>query len=116
MNGFVPNTSAPAPTGLPRPVEALAALFGLAVSAPVMAVAAVAVRLDSPGPILFRQKRIGQHGRPFEMRKFRTMRFNQPGLGVTAGDDDRVTRVGKILRKTKLDELPELWHVLIGEM
>jgi lipopolysaccharide/colanic/teichoic acid biosynthesis glycosyltransferase len=108
--------TAPSAPGLPRPIEALAALTGLAFAAPLMALGAIAVRLDSPGPILFRQQRVGRGGRLFEMVKFRTMRVNSGTMGVTARDDQRITLVGKILRKTKLDELPELWHVVRGQM
>lgn len=102
--------------GLPRPVEVAAALVGLAVTAPLLAVIALAVRLSSPGPVLFRQVRVGQHGRPFELCKFRTMRAGARGPGVTARDDARVTAIGRILRRTKLDELPELWNVVRGDM
>jgi len=83
--------------------------------APVMLLCAVAVLLGDGLPILFRQKRVGQHGRPFWIVKFRTMR---PALGaeVTAAGDPRVTRVGRVLRRFKLDELPQLSNVLVGEM
>ncbi len=107
---------APPTTGLPRLFEAVVALAGLLVAAPIMIVAAVLVRLTSPGPIFFRQQRVGRQGHRFEMRKFRTMLVDGVGPSVTAHGDDRVTAVGRILRKTKLDELPELWHVVRGEM
>lgn len=102
--------------GLPRVVEATLALSGLVAIAPVLAVASVAIALDSPGPVLFKQVRIGRHGVPFTLYKLRTMRAANTGLGVTASDDDRTTRVGRLLRKTKLDEFPELWNVLAGQM
>jgi len=102
--------------GLPRPVEAAAALAGLVVLAPVLAAAAVGVRLSSRGPVLFRQRRVGRGGREFTMFKFRTMRIDNAGPGITAGDDTRITRVGRILRQSKLDELPALWNVACGTM
>ncbi|NMF82642.1 sugar transferase [Nodosilinea sp. P-1105] len=81
------------------------------------------IRLDSPGPILFRQTRIGRHGRPFSIVKFRSMRHRNPqGIDqhaepvVTTGHDPRITRAGRLLRATSLDELPQLWNILVGEM
>ncbi len=102
--------------GLPRWLEALAAGGGLLLVAPLLAAAALAVKLNSPGPILFRQQRIGRGGRPFLLYKLRSMTIDQAGPGVTAGGDARVTRVGALLRRSKLDELPELWNVLRGDM
>jgi lipopolysaccharide/colanic/teichoic acid biosynthesis glycosyltransferase len=102
--------------GIPRPVEILMALAGLLVLSPLLLVAAVAVLLGSRGPVLFRQERMGRWGRPFELIKFRTMRPENTGPGVTAGDDPRITKVGRVLRKLKLDELPELVNVLRGEL
>jgi lipopolysaccharide/colanic/teichoic acid biosynthesis glycosyltransferase len=89
---------------------------GLVVASPVMAAAAVAVALEDGRPVLFRQQRIGRDGRPFEMLKFRSMRAAQAGTAITAGGDSRVTRSGRFLRKYKLDELPQLWNVLRGDM
>lgn len=85
---------------------------------PLLAAAAIAVRLGSPGSSLFRQERIGRNGRPFFLLKFRTMVSEAPKLGgqITFGDDPRITSVGKILRKTKIDELPQLFNVLKGDM
>lgn len=102
--------------GLPRWVEVAAATVGMLVCTPLMAVAAVAVRLSSPGPVLFRQVRVGRGGRPFTMYKFRTMVVHEGGRQVTAGGDPRITRVGRWLRRVKLDELPELWNVVRGDM
>jgi lipopolysaccharide/colanic/teichoic acid biosynthesis glycosyltransferase len=102
--------------GIPRPVEAVVALAGLVIAAPVLAVSAAAIAVTSPGPTLFRQERMGRHGRPFVLYKLRTMRLVHEGPQVTAGDDARVTPVGKLLRKTKLDEFPELWNILRGDM
>jgi lipopolysaccharide/colanic/teichoic acid biosynthesis glycosyltransferase len=92
--------------------------FGLWLTSPVIAAAALAVRLDSKGPVLFRSPRVGLNGRPFKLYKLRTMRVHEPGSGpeVTAGTDERITRVGRVLRKTKIDELPQLLNVLKGEV
>jgi exopolysaccharide biosynthesis polyprenyl glycosylphosphotransferase len=89
----------------------------LVLAAPVMLVLAMAVRLSSAGPILYRQLRTGQHGRPFELLKFRSMRMNTDGDELwNAADDDRVTTIGRVMRRTGLDELPQLWNVLRGDM
>jgi lipopolysaccharide/colanic/teichoic acid biosynthesis glycosyltransferase len=92
------------------------ALLALALSAPVLAIAGLATALSSKGPILYRQERVGRDGRRFVLLKLRTMRWGVSGAAVTAGDDPRVTRIGRILRRTKVDELPQLWNVLRGEM
>ncbi|MFN2513768.1 MAG: sugar transferase [Pyrinomonadaceae bacterium] len=92
------------------------ALLGLAVTTPLWMVAAVLIAASSPGPILFRQQRIGRNGIPFTLYKFRTMRAAVGGLQVTARDDARITSVGKVLRLMKLDEFPELWNVALGDM
>jgi lipopolysaccharide/colanic/teichoic acid biosynthesis glycosyltransferase len=88
----------------------------LALSAPLFIVAAAAVWIDSGRPLLFRQVRVGRWYRTFEILKFRTMAVGANGPGVTVGGDPRITRVGKLLRRTKIDELPQLWNVLRGEM
>jgi exopolysaccharide biosynthesis polyprenyl glycosylphosphotransferase len=100
-----------------RAVDVVVATVVLVVTAPVMALAAVAVRLSSRGPILFRQVRVGQRGRPVEVLKFRTMEVNDDSdtTWCVAGDE-RVTRVGRILRATSIDELPQFWNVLRGDM
>lgn len=102
--------------GLPRPVEAAAAFLGLLLAAPILLPAAVAVAVGSPGGVLFRQRRVGRGGRPFTLLKLRSMRPGTPGLQVTAASDRRITPVGRILRRTKVDELPELWNVVRGDM
>jgi lipopolysaccharide/colanic/teichoic acid biosynthesis glycosyltransferase len=85
---------------------------------PVLAIVAIAVRLDTPGPVLYRAVRTGRHGRLFIVYKFRTMVSGAAALGpaITAATDSRITRVGRFLRRTKLDELPQLWNVLVGDM
>ena len=90
----------------------------LMVATPLMAAVAVAVRLDSPGPVLFRQQRLGLNGKPFTILKFRTMTVTEDGAHVTqvCKNDPRVTRVGHFLRVWSLDELPQLFNVLAGEM
>lgn len=88
-----------------RVVDLLASLVGLVVTAPLVALLAAIIRLDSRGPVLFHQTRIGRDGRPFELVKLRSMH-----------DGGRVTRVGRFLRPMGLDELPQLWNVLTGDM
>jgi exopolysaccharide biosynthesis polyprenyl glycosylphosphotransferase len=89
----------------------------LLAAAPVLAALAIAVKLSSPGPVLFRQIRVGQHGDPFELLKFRSMRVNSDSDHTwNVAVDDRVTGIGRILRRTSLDELPQLWNVLRGDM
>jgi lipopolysaccharide/colanic/teichoic acid biosynthesis glycosyltransferase len=103
---------------LKRALDLVMALVGLVLLAPVLAVIAVLVKRDSPGPVLYAGERIGRGGRPFKMVKFRSMVVDadQQGPAITHDDDSRVTRVGTWLRRTKLDELPQLWNVLRGEM
>lgn len=102
--------------GIPRLVDAGLALAGLGVAAPVLAVAGAIIRATSPGPAVFQQVRVGLHGEPFKLYKLRTMRPTTSGSQVTAKGDARITPIGRFLRKTKLDELPELWNVVKGDM
>jgi len=102
--------------GIPRGVEVMLALGGLVVSSPFLFLAAILIRLTSPGPVLFRQQRVGRMGKRFELIKFRSMRMQNQGAQVTAKGDARITRIGRLLRKTKLDEMPELWNVARGEL
>ena len=89
----------------------------LAVLSPLMVLTAVAIKLDSPGPVLFRQERLGLKGRPFTMLKFRSMRVGAEAGGVyESSRDARVTRVGRVLRRTSLDELPQLVNIIRGDM
>lgn len=95
-------------------------LFGAALAllllAPLMAATALWIKLDSPGPVFYRQQRVGRHGVPFRIHKFRTMRADAGGLPLTVGDDPRITRAGAFLRRTRLDELPQFIDVLSGRM
>ncbi len=103
---------------LKRIIDCSFAGLGLLLLAPLMGLIALAIRLDSPGGVFFAHERVGRYGRKFRVLKFRTMVQNAPKLGgaITAGHDPRITRVGRLLRATKLDELPQLWNVLKGEM
>jgi lipopolysaccharide/colanic/teichoic acid biosynthesis glycosyltransferase len=104
---------------LKRTIDLLGALAGLAVAAPLMLVAAAMVRLSGPGPILYRQERLGRLGRPFQIVKFRTMVPDaeaKTGAVWAEKDDPRVTRLGRLLRWARLDELPQLINVLQGDM
>lgn len=104
-------------SGLPAPLEKAVAAAGLASLFPILAMAAMAIKATSKGPVLFRQTRVGRHGVPFTLLKFRTMSLGSTsGPAITAHGDQRITTVGKLLRKTKIDELPELWNILRGEM
>jgi lipopolysaccharide/colanic/teichoic acid biosynthesis glycosyltransferase len=104
------------PSGLPRPLEAFKAAGLLLVMTPLLLVIGVAVLVSSRGPIFFRQRRVGRSGREFTMFKFRTMKVNGEDVQVTASGDARVTPVGRLLRRLKLDELPELWNVVVGDL
>ena len=105
-------------TGVKRVFDLLGALVGLALYGPLLPCLALAIRLDSPGPVFYRQRRVGKGGRVFEVYKLRTMVENaEPDQAVWAAlDDPRVTRVGRWLRRTRLDELPQLLNILVGEM
>ncbi|TDP71411.1 sugar transferase [Roseateles toxinivorans] len=101
-----------------RLFDILLSALGLLLLSPLLLAIALWVKLDSPGPALFKQQRVGRHGRPFAIHKFRTMRIDAPALGpqITIGADPRITRSGATLRRYKLDELPQLWDVLRGAM
>ena len=110
---------APGPAGLPRAVDLLAAGLGLLILSPLLIAAMIAVRLDSRGGSVYRQRRVGIGEREFELLKLRTMTAGSDpvGAGTAVGDaDPRVTRVGAVLRRTSLDEVPNLVNVLRGEM
>lgn len=103
---------------LKRTCDVLVSIAGLIVFSPVGLCAAIAVALDDGLPLLYGARRVGQHGRVFTMYKLRTMRRDAARLGpaITGSNDPRVTRVGRVLRSTRLDELPQLWNVLRGDM
>ena len=93
--------------------------FAMVVLSPVLLLTWIAIKVDSPGPAVFRQKRLGLHGKEFTFLKFRSMRLNaeHTGSGVySEADDPRVTKVGKFIRTTSLDELPQLWNIFRGDM
>jgi len=102
-----------------RAADVAIAGVGLALTSPLLAAAAVAIKLDDGGPVLFRQTRVGKDGRDFELLKLRSMSVGAEHLGagyaVDRGDS-RITRVGRFLRRTSIDELPQLWNVIRGEM
>lgn len=102
-----------------RAVDVLVSGLGLAMSSPLLALAALAIRLESPGHPIYRQRRIGRHGAPFDVLKLRTMVDGAEHLGAGLAvnhDDSRITRVGALLRRGSLDELPNLVNVLRGDM
>lgn len=101
-----------------RLFDLLGASLALVLLAPLLLLIALVVRLDSPGPVFFRQERVGRHGVPFRIHKFRTMRVDAPALGpaVTVGRDPRITRVGHVLRHYRLDELAQFIDVVQGSM
>jgi lipopolysaccharide/colanic/teichoic acid biosynthesis glycosyltransferase len=99
-----------------RGLDVVSAALALVVLSPLFALIALLVVLDSPGPVFYRAERVGRRGRPMRMLKFRKMCLDASGGALTVADDERLTRVGALLLRTKLDELPQLWHVLRGEM
>ncbi|MBB2484215.1 sugar transferase [Mitsuaria sp. WAJ17] len=101
-----------------RLFDILASSLGLLLLSPLLLGVALWIKWDSPGPVMFRQERVGRFGRPFFIHKFRSMRVDAPALGpqITIGEDPRITRSGRFIRRSKLDELPQLWDVLRGAM
>jgi lipopolysaccharide/colanic/teichoic acid biosynthesis glycosyltransferase len=101
-----------------RLFDLIGASLALLLLSPLLLLVALAIRLDSPGPVFFRQERVGRGGVPFRIHKFRTMRADAPSLGpqVTVGQDARITRVGHWLRDRRIDELPQFIDVLLGRM
>ena len=105
--------------GAKRAIDVLVALAGLVLASPIIAVAAISVRMTSPGPALYHQRRVGRHGQTFVVHKFRSMRNDaekDTGAVWAKAGDTRVTTVGRFLRKTRIDEIPQLWNVLLGDM
>lgn len=96
--------------------DRVAAFFGLLLIWPVLLIVALLIMLKMPGPVIFKQKRVGLNGKVFTMYKFRTMTVNHNGSSVSVAGESRITPLGAKLRKYKLDELPELWNVLVGDM
>src|SRR4051812_36482643 len=101
-----------------RTFDVMAASAALTCLSPLLLAVFILIKLDSPGPALFRQKRVGRGFRPFAIYKFRTMVSDAPSRGgpITFGQDPRITRIGHLLRRTKIDELPQLVNVIKGEM
>jgi lipopolysaccharide/colanic/teichoic acid biosynthesis glycosyltransferase len=109
----------PPRNGLPRALDVVLASIGLAVASPFLVIAAIAIRLDSRGPAIYRQPRVGRRGELFDLFKLRTMTLGADPVGVgtpVLEGDPRVTRVGRLLRRISLDEAPNLVNVLRGEM
>jgi len=101
-----------------RAMDALFSFLGLILLSPLFAFVAFCIKLNSPGPVFFRQVRVGRNGHPFRIVKFRSMVVNAPeaSLGITVSGDRHITRVGRIIRRHKIDEIPQLWNVLCGEL
>ncbi|CEN76524.1 sugar transferase [[Clostridium] sordellii] len=101
-----------------RTFDIVASFIGLILLSPILIIIAVFIKLDSKGPVFFKQKRVGKNKQIFEIYKFRTMVIDAEKLGkqITVGNDNRITKIGKFIRKCKLDELPQLINVLKGEM
>lgn len=102
-----------------RVMDIVGSLLGILVTSPILLLAAILVKCSSPGPVIFKQERVGLHNKPFYMYKFRSMEIQNPGeekKAWTVKDDPRVTKIGKILRRTSLDELPQLFNILKGDM
>lgn len=102
-----------------RAVDIIGSSLGILISSPIMIITALAIRFTSRGPVIFKQERVGLHNKVFHMYKFRTMELQKASVeekAWTVKDDPRVTRIGKFLRRTSLDELPQLFNILLGEM
>jgi sugar transferase (PEP-CTERM system associated) len=102
-----------------RAIDLVVSAVGAVIAAPIMLLVALAIRCTSQGPIFYHQRRVGLHGQVFTVHKFRTMKIDaerHTGPMWSTANDDRITRIGRLLRRTRLDELPQLWNVLLGEM
>ena len=105
--------------GIKRLLAIILSLCGMIVLSPLLLILCIAIKMDSPGPVLFRQKRVGIHKKHFNILKFRTMRIDTPHdmpTHMLANPDQYITRMGHFLRKTSLDELPQLWNIFVGDM
>lgn len=96
--------------------DRVAAFVGLLFLWPLLLIVAICIKIKMPGPVLFVQRRVGKEARLFKMYKFRTMTLNHSGSSISVAGENRITPLGAVLRKYKIDELPELWNVLIGDM
>ena len=102
-----------------RTLDIVGSLAGIVITSPIMLIVAILIKVTSPGPVIFKQERVGLHNRPFQMYKFRSMIQQLPeeeGKAWTVRDDPRVTGIGRFLRRTSLDELPQLFNILKGDM
>lgn len=103
-----------------RLVDFFGSLIGIILISPILIMISLAIKITTKGPIIFKQQRIGKKGKTFKMFKFRTMVVNAESIGdgltIKSGSDNRITKVGKILRKTSLDELPQLFNIIVGQM
>jgi lipopolysaccharide/colanic/teichoic acid biosynthesis glycosyltransferase len=120
VGGLVPEVTtepgARRPLTMKRVLDAIVAAVALTLLAPVIGLVTVAVVAESPGPVFYRAPRVGYRGRTLRMLKFRKMHADAGGVALTGARDERLTRVGALLARTRLDELPQLWHVLTGDM
>jgi lipopolysaccharide/colanic/teichoic acid biosynthesis glycosyltransferase len=118
QNGDVPAQPSRGTIAAKRIVDIVGSALGLLLLLPVFVLIAVIIKIDSSGPVFFRQERVGLRGRPFRIFKFRSMVASAPRMGtaLTVRGDARITRVGLLLRRSKLDELPQLINVIVGEM
>jgi lipopolysaccharide/colanic/teichoic acid biosynthesis glycosyltransferase len=96
--------------------DIFSAFIGLLIILPILLVISIAIKIKMPGPVLFKQRRVGRSGKLFVIYKFRTMNIDHGGSSISIKGEKRITPLGALLRKYKLDELPELWNVLIGDM
>ncbi len=110
------STQAASISGAKRAFDIVALIFLAPIAVPLAFFIAIGVFLDSPGPVIYRAARVGMGGRTFEMLKFRTMKVGVGGHAISSSGDHRITPVGRFLRATRLDELPQLWNVIRGQM
>lgn len=99
-----------------RSFDLLSSIIALLLLSPVLLFVALLIKITMPGPVLFRQTRIGLGGKPFTIYKFRSMKVNRDDFHITLNTDSRITPFGQFMRKTKLDELPQLWNIIVGDM